>query len=80
LFVARFFFEIPKSQTKIEWTFNIVGMLKSLWRYKLGVDNFDKLVMVMKNWSSDAGQIICDRGIPLMIFSRKKGISLKRMI
>ncbi len=32
-----------------------------MWCYKLGVDNFDKLVMVMKNYSSDARQIVCER-------------------
>jgi hypothetical protein len=60
-FVARHF-EIPRSQIETKRTFSIVGVLTSLWRYKLGVDNFDKLVMVMKNWSSDARQIVCERG------------------
>jgi hypothetical protein len=31
-----------------------------LRHYTLGVDNLDKLVMVMKNWSSDA-EVDCPR-------------------
>jgi hypothetical protein len=29
-------------------------MLTSLWHYKLGVNIFNKLVMVMRNWLGDA--------------------------
>ncbi len=53
-FVAWQFFWIPKSQIEIEQIFNIVGMLTSLWHCKLGVENLNKLVMIMKNWSTDA--------------------------
>jgi nitrate reductase NapAB chaperone NapD len=34
--------------------FNIVGVLTSLRHCQLGVENLDKLVIIMKNWSSDA--------------------------
>ncbi len=53
-FVAWQILGIPKSQIEIEILFNIVGMLTSLWHCKLGVKNLNKLVMIMKNWSTDA--------------------------
>jgi len=38
---------ILESHIKIEWIFNIVGMLTRLLCYRLGVNNFNKLVIDM---------------------------------
>jgi hypothetical protein len=45
---------IPTSQIEIKNFFNIARMLTSLQCYRLGVDILDKLVMIMKNWSTNA--------------------------
>jgi len=39
---------------KLREFFNIAKVLTSLRCYRLGVDNLDKLVMIMKNWSVNA--------------------------
>jgi hypothetical protein len=39
---------------KLEYFSNIVGVLTNFRHYRLGVDNLDKLVMIMKKWSIDA--------------------------
>lgn len=41
------------SQIKIEWIFNIVKVLTSLWRCKLAVENLNKLVLILKNYPND---------------------------
>jgi hypothetical protein len=47
-------FEILKYQIETKIIFSVVGMLTSLRRYKLKIDNLEKLVMIMKNWLVDA--------------------------
>jgi len=42
-----------KSHIETKKKFNVVGVLTSLRCYWLGVDNLDKLVMIMDNWLVD---------------------------
>ncbi len=53
-FVARQILGILGSQIKTERIFSTTGVLTNLRCCRLGVDNFNKLVMVLKNWSGDA--------------------------
>jgi hypothetical protein len=53
-FVAQQILGILGSQIKTKRIFNIAKVLTSLQCCRLGVNNLNKLVMVMKNWSSDA--------------------------
>jgi hypothetical protein len=48
-FVARQILGILGSQIEIKRIFNIARVLTSLWCCGLGVDNLDKLFMIMKN-------------------------------
>ncbi len=80
-FIAWQILGILGSHIEIKRIFSLVGVLTSLQHYKLGVDNLNKLVMVMKKFGHMMwGKIICGRGIPLMIFLRKKRVLLKRII
>jgi hypothetical protein len=67
-FIARQIFEILGFEIEMERIFSIVGVLTSLCRCRLGVDNLDKLVIIMKNWSFMQGQITCVKGSPWTIF------------
>jgi hypothetical protein len=49
-FVAWKIFGIHVSQIEIEYVFLIVRMLTTLWCCRLEVDNFNKFVIIMKNW------------------------------
>jgi hypothetical protein len=51
-FIARASFGIPRFQTKR--IFGIAKVLTSLCRCKLEVENLDKLVIIMKIWSSNS--------------------------
>jgi hypothetical protein len=53
-FVARKILGILGSQIETKRIFSIVGMLTNLRCCRLGVNNLNKLVMVLKNWSGDA--------------------------
>jgi len=79
-FVARQILGILGSQIETERIFSIAGLLTNLQCYMLGVNNLKKLVMVLKNWSNDVKADCPWEGDPLTIFSRKKRLSLKRMI
>jgi hypothetical protein len=61
-FVARKVFRILGSHIEIERIFSIAGVLTSLHHCRLGVENLDKLVIIMKNWSSNARvDCMCER-------------------
>jgi hypothetical protein len=47
-FVAKQILGIPKFQIEIERIFGIVGVLTSLCCCRLGLQNLDKLVIIMK--------------------------------
>ncbi len=79
-FVARQILGILGSHIEIKQIFSIVGVLTSLQHYRLSVDNFNKLVMGIKISRVVWGKFFHGRGIPLMIFSRKKWVSLKRIV
>jgi hypothetical protein len=49
----RMFLGIVSFQIKAKHIFNIVRILTKLRRCWLGVQNLDKLVMILKNWPSD---------------------------
>ncbi len=53
-FVAKQLLRMSRSQIEIKRLFDIARILTSLHCYRLGVENLDKLVIIMKNWSSDA--------------------------
>jgi hypothetical protein len=53
-FVARKILKILGSQIETKRIFNIVGVLTSLCHCRLGVENLDKFVIIMKNRSSNA--------------------------
>jgi hypothetical protein len=44
---------IVGSQIEIKRIFNMVGVITSLKRCQLGIENLDKLVPIMKNWPND---------------------------
>jgi hypothetical protein len=46
-------FGIPASQVETEKIVSIFGILTTLRRCRLQIDNLDKLIFVNKNWSSD---------------------------
>jgi len=45
---------IPSSEIETKWIFNIVKIFTSLHQCQLNVQNLDELVMILKNWPSDA--------------------------
>jgi hypothetical protein len=53
-YAARQFLGIPGSQIECERIFSIAGILTKLRRSRLGTTNLDALVMIQKNWPSDA--------------------------
>jgi hypothetical protein len=48
-------------QIKSKQIFNVVGIITNFWRSRLGIDNFDHLVLVIKNWLNNA-YVGCDGG------------------
>jgi hypothetical protein len=53
-YAARQFLGIPGSQIDCERIFSIAGILTALRHSRLGITNLDTLVMIKKNWPSDA--------------------------
>jgi hypothetical protein len=53
-FLARQILAIPGSQIETERIFSLAGVLCNLRRCRLGLENLDALVMIQKNWPSDA--------------------------
>jgi hypothetical protein len=53
-FVARQILEVFGSHIEIEHIFNITRVLTSLRCCRLGIDNLDKFVMIMKKWLANA--------------------------
>jgi len=51
--IVTIYIERHGSQIETKRIFNVLGVLTSLWHYRLGVDNMDKLVMIMKKWLVD---------------------------
>jgi hypothetical protein len=52
-FVVQQFLGVLGSQIEIDRIFNIIGVLTNFWCCKLGIDNLDKLVMIVKNsWAN----------------------------
>jgi hypothetical protein len=43
-----------RSQIEIEWKYGRVGMLINLWCCMLGIENLEKIVIIMKYLSNDA--------------------------
>lgn len=48
------FFGIVGSQIEIECIFNVVGVITNFQCSKLGINNLDCLILVIKNWPNDA--------------------------
>lgn len=42
------------SQIETKQIFNIAGLITSLRRCRLGTENLDNLVLILKNWPEDA--------------------------
>jgi hypothetical protein len=79
-FVVQQILGILGSQIKPKRIFSVVGVLTSLRCCRLGIDNLDKLVMIMKNWSIDAW-IDCPRERQSITeFLLKMWVSLTKMI
>ena len=53
-FLARQILAIPGSQIETERIFSIAGVLTSLRRCRLGLNNLDSLIMINKNWPEDS--------------------------
>ena len=53
-FLARQILAIPGSQIETERIFSIAGVLTSLRRCRLGLNNLDSLIMINKNWPDDS--------------------------
>ncbi len=53
-FIARQILGIHRFQIETKKIFSIVGVLTSLCHCRLRVENLDKLVIIMKNWSFDS--------------------------
>jgi hypothetical protein len=57
-FLAQQILNILSSHIKTEWIFSVASMFTNLQQCHLGVENFDKIIMIYKNWLSDA-QLDC---------------------
>ncbi len=44
---------IPSSQIETKWVFSLVRVLKALRCSYLQVENMDRIIIVVKNWSND---------------------------
>lgn len=53
-YLARQFLGIPGSQIETERIFSVAGVLTSLRRCRLGLSNVNGLIMIYKNWPTDA--------------------------
>ena len=53
-FLARQILAIPGSQIETQRIFSVAGLLCALRRCRLGIQNLDALVMILKNWPIDA--------------------------
>lgn len=42
------------SQIKIKWFFSVVGDITNLKQSKLGIENLNWLIFIIKNWPNDA--------------------------
>ncbi len=47
------------SQIKIEWIFSVVGIITNLKQSKLGIENLNWLIFIIKNWPNGA-YVECD--------------------
>ncbi len=47
------------SQIKIKWIFIVVGIITNLKKSKLGIENLNSLIFIIKNWPNDA-YVGCD--------------------
>jgi hypothetical protein len=47
-------FGIVGSHIEIECIFSVVGVITTFQCYKLGINNLDYLILVIKNWPNDA--------------------------
>lgn len=45
---------ISSSQIETKWIFLVVGVFTSLLQCRPGVENLNKLIMIYKNWPSNA--------------------------
>jgi hypothetical protein len=52
-YLAQQVMGIVGSQIETKRIFNMVGVITSLKRCQLGIENLDKLVTIMKNWPND---------------------------
>ncbi len=52
-FLAKHILGIPMSQIVIEIIFNLVGILIALQRCYLQVENFDRIITIVKTWLDD---------------------------
>jgi len=53
IYFARQVMGIVGCQIEIERIFNMTGVITSLKHCQLGIENLDKLVLIMKNWLDD---------------------------
>jgi hypothetical protein len=42
------------SQIQAKWVFSIAGICTNLQHFQLGMDNFEMLINIYKNWPDDA--------------------------
>jgi hypothetical protein len=68
-FLAKQILGIPRSQIEIERGFSLVGVLTTLKRCRLQVDNLDCIITVVKNWPDDP-QFNCSWHKDLMDFMK----------
>ena len=70
-YLARKFLGIPGSQIETERIFSVAGILTSLRRCRLGLSNVNGLIMIYKNWPTDA-RSACEASTNVVEFFNKE--------